>query len=96
MTPREFAALKAVHDASLKRWAMTQATFCNAHFRGKGEPAFEPEHFLGTKQRLLPRPQTVSERLDVMRANSALLKLNEEQVPAWAKGLKEDLCPVHP
>ncbi len=91
LTPREFHALQDVHTTALYRWAMQQASFYNAHFRGKGEPAYEPEHFLGTKTR---KVMSVKEKLEVQRVNLALEKITEDDVPDWAKGPKEQLCPA--
>jgi hypothetical protein len=94
LTPREYSALREIHEQSLYRWALQQSAYYNVHFRGKGEPAWEPDHFLGKKLRSVKPRQSISEKLEVMRANQALLNITEEDVPAWAKGNKEDLCPA--
>jgi len=73
----------------LQRWAITQAILCNAHFRGKDDPAWLPEDFLGTGNREARKAEAVMSKIEAARANTELGKISRDSddgVPDWAKG----------
>lgn len=91
LSPREFLALRNIHDQQLRRWALERAMFANAHFRGKDTAAFIPEDFLGTSNYDERQRDQQREQLQVMQANASLAKIKRgapptEDVPAWARG----------
>ena len=54
--------------------------FANAHFRGKGDPAFTVEQFLGERPRMrTPHPWVTRTAIDLMTGGGA------DKVPEWAK-----------
>ena len=97
LSPREFKALRDVHDAALTRWAIQQAMYANVHFRERDEhgkavdAAFIPEDFLGAGNRAQRTAQTQRDKYQVIMLNARLGKIVKgappgPNIPRWALG----------
>src|SRR5262249_8973576 len=87
---REFDALRTVARQPIERWAMEQAMFANAHFRGKDDPPWVAADFLEPNHREKTKAEATASKLAVLRANRILNQMKPgdkvDDLPPWARG----------
>jgi hypothetical protein len=90
LTAVEFNALREVHDAPVRRWAMTQATLHNAHFVTEGVP-WMAEDFMGGGNRSQRVMRQQRDNIDMAREQMRLARIvpgapPPADTPSWAIG----------
>ena len=91
MTGLEFQALLEVRGNKLKsereRWAEDKADFYNAHFVHQKQPVpFLPSDFLGgDRLKRVEEHREASARALMLERQLQLMKLDDTNVPDWAK-----------
>lgn len=90
MTMVEYRELKTHYDEHVKRWAISRASFNNAHFRGPDDPLWIWQDFLGTSDRPQRKQAHMREKYEVAKMNMKLSRMrrgdDESGMPAWARG----------
>lgn len=77
ISAREYVALRDVHTTIIQRWALEQAMFANAHFRGKDDAAYEPIDFMGGGDRESRTRKAQRDAFEVAKMNFELNKITK-------------------
>jgi hypothetical protein len=98
ITLREYWALRDIQQASVRRWAISQALAVNVHLRADAEP-FVADDFLGTgdrEKRIQIREESQlrvvleNKRLDKIKPVRSLDEDEPEGLPHWARMTPEE------